>query len=209
MKDLQRLLDNNRRWAELNAQQDPQFFASRAQGQEPKFLAIGCSDSRVPLEMLTGAEPGEMFVHRNIANQVYPSDLNALSVLQCAVEALKVPHVLVLGHYGCGGVAAAMGETPFGLVDNWLGDIRDVRRRHAHEIDALPDESARLDRLVELNVMHQVLNLARTPVIQMAWRQGRRPMIHGAVFGVRDGLLRTLVTEVCTNAQADELIPLV
>ena len=150
-----------------------------------------------------------MFVHRNIANQVYPSDLNALSVLQYAVEALKVPHVLVLGHYGCGGVAAAMEETPFGLVDNWLGDIRDVRRRHAHELETLPDESARFDRLVELNVMHQVLNLARTPVIQAAWRQGQRPMIHGAVFGMHDGLLRTLVTEVCTNARADALIPLV
>ena len=209
MKELQRLLDNNRRWAELNAQQDPTFFASRAKGQAPRFLAIGCSDSRVPLEMLTGAEAGEMFVHRNIANQVYPSDLNALSVLQYAVEVLKVPHVLVLGHYGCGGVAAAMEETPFGLVDNWLGDIRDVRRRHAHELETLPDETARFDRLVELNVMHQVLNLARTPVIQAAWRQGQRPMIHGAVFGMHDGLLRTLVTEVCTNARADALIPLV
>ncbi len=208
MKDLQRLLDNNRDWAERNARQDPEFFAARARDQTPRFLAIGCSDSRVPLEMLTGAEPGEMFVHRNIANQVYPSDLNALSVLQYAVEALKVPHVLVLGHYGCGGVAAAMGETPFGLVDNWLGDIRDVRRRHAHELDELPDENARFKRLVELNVLHQVLNLARTPVVQTAWRSGTRPMLHGAVFDMHDGILRTLVTEVNTNAKADELIPL-
>lgn len=208
MKDLQRLLDNNRRWAESNSQQDPEFFASRARGQTPRFLAIGCSDSRVPLEMLTGAEPGEMFVHRNIANQVYPSDLNALSVLQYAVEGLHVPHVLVLGHYGCAGVAAAMGEISLGLVDNWLGDIRDVRRRHAHELEALEDEGARADRLVELNVLHQVLNLARTPVVQSAWRSERRPMLHGAVFGMHDGILRTLVTEVCTNAQADALIPL-
>jgi carbonic anhydrase len=208
MKDLQRLLDNNRLWAETNAHQDPQFFASRARGQTPRFLAIGCSDSRVPLEMLTGAEPGEMFVHRNIANQVYPSDLNALSVLQYAVEGLRVPHVLVLGHYGCAGIAAAMGESSMGLVDNWLGDIRDVRRRHSAELDALATEEARGERLVELNVLHQVLNLARTPVIQSAWRTGQRPMIHGAVFGIHDGILRTLVTEVCTNAQADALIPL-
>lgn len=208
MKELLRLLENNRRWAESNARQDPEFFASRARGQTPRFLAIGCSDSRVPLEMLTGAEPGEMFVHRNIANQVYPSDLNALAVLQYAIEALRVPHVLVLGHYGCAGVQASLGDIPYGLVDNWLGDVRDVRRRHAPELDALPDDAARLDRLVELNILHQVLNLARTPVIQSAWRNGRLPMLHGLVFDLHNGLMKPLVSEVCTNAQADELIPL-
>jgi len=209
MLDLNRLFANNRAWATGATAADPGYFSALAKGQEPHFLAIGCSDSRVPLELLTGASPGEMFVHRNVANQIFPSDLNVLSVLQYAVEALRVKHVLVVGHYGCGGVQAAMEQSRrLGLVDNWLGDVRDVQRRHERELDALPDHGARFDRLVELNVLHQVLNLARTPVVQSAWEAGRQPKLHGAVFDVRDGLLRPLVTEIDDNAKADVLIPM-
>lgn len=209
MLDLNRLFENNRRWAAGAIAAEPQYFGDLARGQEPQFLTIGCSDSRVPLELLTGAKPGEMFVHRNVANQVFPADLNVLSVLQYAIEALHVKHVLVVGHYGCGGVQAAMEETRrLGLVDNWLGDVRDVKRRHHAELERLTTPAARSDRLVELNVLHQVLNLARTPVVQTAWEQGRQPKLHGAVFDVRDGLMRSLVTEVDDNAKADGLIPM-
>jgi len=174
-------------------------------------LAIGCSDSRVPLELLSGAAPGEMFVHRNVANQVFPADLNVLSVLEYAVEVLRVRHVLVVGHYGCGGVQAAMDAGQgqgLGLVNNWLGDVRDVQRRHRDELRDLPTVDDRFNRLVELNVLHQVVNLARTPVVQSAWARDATPLLHGAVFDVRDGLLRSLVTAVDGNDKADALIPL-
>jgi carbonic anhydrase len=209
MLDLNRLFENNRRWAAHATAGEPNYFHDLARGQEPHFLAIGCSDSRVPLELLTGANPGEMFVHRNVANQVFAADLNVLSVLQYAIEALHVKHVLVVGHYGCGGVLAAMEETQrLGLVDNWLGDVRDVKRRHHAELATLESADARYDRLVELNVLHQVLNLARTPVVQTAWDLGRHQKLHGAVFDVRDGLLRSLVAEVDDNEKADGLIPM-
>lgn len=209
MLDLNRLFSNNRSWAARATAADPGYFHDLAQGQAPTFLTIGCSDSRVPLELLMGASPGEMFVHRNVANQVFASDLNVLSVLQYAVEALHVKHVLVVGHYGCGGVQAAMEESRrLGLVDNWLGDVRDVQRRHSQELALLATHAARFDRLVELNVLHQVLSLARTPVVQSAWELGRHPKLHGAVFDVRDGLLRSLVTEVDDNQKADGLIPM-
>lgn len=209
MLDLTRLFENNRAWAERMTRDDPAFFLERLRAQTPHFLAIGCSDSRVPLELLSGAAPGEMFVHRNVANQVFPADLNVLSVLEYAVQVLRVRHVLVVGHYGCGGVQAAMEPAQgLSLVDNWLGDVRDVQRRHASELNELATAAERSDRLVELNVLHQVLNLARTPVVQGAWASGRSPKLHGAVFDVRNGLLRSLASTIDSNEHADALIPL-
>jgi carbonic anhydrase len=196
MEDLRRLFENNRALVEQVTRDDPDFFKRKAGKQEPHFLFIGCADSRVPLETLTGVLPGEMFVHRNIANQVMPADLNLLSVLQYAVEVLDVKHVIVCGHHQCGGVKAAMGDANHGLVDHWLAGIRDSLQRHRGELSVYPDEQARFDRLVELNVLRQVFNLARTPIVQNAWRRGRRPMLHGMVYDLKDGLLRELVTAV-------------
>ena len=196
MQDLDRLLENNRAFARGITESDPGFFARNAGRQEPHFLFIGCSDSRVPLEMLTGVRPGEMFVHRNIANQVMPTDLNLLSVLQFAVEVLDVKHVIVCGHELCGGVAAAMEEHPHGLVDHWLHGVRETGQRHAGELAQCADADARLQRLVELNVLRQVHNLARTPIVENAWRRGPRPLLHGMVYGLRDGLLEVLISGV-------------
>jgi carbonic anhydrase len=196
MEDLRRLFDNNRALVEQVTRDDPDFFKRKAGKQEPHFLFIGCADSRVPLETLTGVLPGEMFVHRNIANQVVPADLNLLSVLQYAVEALDVKHVIVCGHHECGGVKAAMGDAEHGLVDHWLAGIRDSIQRHRNELSLYENEQARFDRLVELNVLRQVFNLARTPIVQKAWKRGRRPILHGVVYGLKDGLLRPVVTEV-------------
>jgi carbonic anhydrase len=196
MENLRRLFDNNRALVEQITRDDPDFFKSRAGKQEPHFLTIGCADSRVPVETLTGALPGEMFVHRNIANQVVMADLNLLSVLQYAVEVLDVEHVIVCGHYQCGGVKAAMGDASYGLVDHWLAGIRDQVRRHQNEIEAYPTEAARFNRVVELNVLRQVYNLARTPIVQSAWKRGRRPLLHGMVYDLHDGLLKKLVMEV-------------
>jgi carbonic anhydrase len=194
--DLRRLFDNNRKLVEQVTRDDPDFFKRKAGKQEPHFLFIGCSDSRVPLETLTGVQPGEMFVHRNIANQVLGADLNLLSVLQYAVDVLDVKHVIVCGHHQCAGVQAAMGDANHGLVDHWLAGIRDSIHRHRHELSGYTDEQARFDRLVELNVLRQVFNLARTPIVQNAWKRGRRPILHGVVYDLKDGLLRELVLEV-------------
>lgn len=196
MEHLRRLFDNNRALVEQVTRDDPDFFKRRAGKQEPHFLFIGCADSRVPLETLTGAVPGEMFVHRNIANQVVPADLNLLSVLQYAVEVLDVKHVIVCGHHQCGGVKAAMGDATHGLVDHWLAGIRDSIQRHKSELSVYSNEQARFDRVVELNVLRQVYNLARTPIVQNAWKRGRRPLLHGLVYDLKDGLLRELVLEV-------------
>lgn len=190
---LQRLLDNNRKFAANITNTDPGFFTRRAGRQEPHFLFIGCSDSRVPIELLTGVEPGEMFVHRNIANQVVAHDLNLLSVLQFAVDVLHVEHVIVCGHSMCGGVQAAMSTESFGLVDHWLAGVREVRDQHALELANAPNDEDRVARLVELNVHRQVQNLARTPIIQNAWTQGERPTLHGLVYDIRDGILRPVV----------------
>jgi len=206
LENLRRLFDNNRKFVLEATQADPDFFARRATRQEPHFLFIGCADSRVPIEMLTGVAPGEMFVHRNIANQVLPSDLNLLSVLQYAVEVLDVKHVIVCGHFGCGGVKAAMGEESYGLVDNWLSGVREVRRRHASELEAQATEEQRFNRLVELNVLRQVYQLSRTPVVQNAWRRARRPMLHGLVYDIKDGLLKELVLEVDGNDKVQALL---
>lgn len=196
MEHLRRLFANNRRFAEEIKKIEPDFFEKRAAKQEPHFLFIGCADSRVPIEMLTGVAPGEMFVQRNIANQVVAADLNLLSVLQYAVEVLDVEHVIVCGHYQCGGVKAAMGDDSFGLVDHWLSGVRETRKRHRGELESLTDPEQQFGRLVELNVLRQVYHLARTPIVQNAWKRGRRPLLHGLVYDIRDGLLKELVLEV-------------
>jgi carbonic anhydrase len=196
MDHVKRILANNRRWAAEMVRTDPEFFASRAGKQEPHFLFIGCSDSRVPAEAMTGVLPGEMFVHRNVANQVLPADLNVLAALEFAVGVLHVEHVIVCGHYGCGGVVAAAGTAPLGLVDHWLGSLRTVIRLHRPELDAIGDPEARHRRLVDLNVIEQVYNLSRTPIVQQAWSRARRPLLHGLVYDMHDGILGELVLGV-------------
>ena len=205
MDHLKRLLDNNRRWVAAMTEADPHFFAKRVDKQEPHFLFIGCSDSRVPAETLTGAQPGEMFVHRNIANQVSLADLNVLSVLEFAIEVLHVEHVIVCGHYECGGVKAAMGTEPLGLVDNWLGNVRHVMRLHRARLGAIDDPQARFRRLVDLNVIEQVYNLSRTPVVQRAWQRAPRLTLHGLVYDLHDGLLHDLALGIDGNEKADAL----
>ena len=192
MKSLPELFENNRRWAEELRAQSPAFFRELAQQQSPQYLWIGCSDSRVPSTQLVGLAPGEMFVHRNVANVVVHTDLNCLSVLQFAVEVLRVRHVIVCGHYGCGGVRAALENTKLGLIDNWLRHIQDVMQRHARALEALPDEAHRLARLCELNVVEQVFNVGQTTVVEGAWARGQELSLHGWVYGLEDGLLRDL-----------------
>jgi carbonic anhydrase len=206
MEHLRRLFTNNRQIVQRLTSEDPQYFERRAGRQEPHFLFIGCADSRVPIETLTGIVPGEMFVHRNIANQVVAADLNLLSVLQYAVEVLDVKHVIVCGHYQCGGVHAAMGDQSFGLVDHWLAGIRETVRRHRAELEALADDKARLNHVVDLNVLRQVANLARTPIVQNTWRRGRRPMLHGVVYDIHDGLLKELALEVDGEDKVETLL---
>jgi len=206
LENLKRLFENNRKIVAEVTQDDPDFFARRAGKQEPHFLLIGCADSRVPIETLTGIAPGEMFVHRNIANQALGADINVLSVLQYAVEVLDVKHVMVCGHYQCGGVKAAMGDQNYGLVDYWLAGIRDTVRRHDFELQRIASSEERFKRVVELNVMRQVYNLSRTPVVQGAWSRGRRPLLHGLVYDIHDGLLKPLVLQVDGNDKARELL---
>jgi carbonic anhydrase len=196
MDHLRDLLAANARWVAEMTAADPEFFRRRAGQQAPHYLFIGCSDSRVAANLLTGALPGELFVHRNIANQVFPSDMNVLSVIEYAVDVLKVPHVIVCGHYGCGGVEASMGSAPLGLVDHWLGGLRNVIRLHREELDAIPDHAQRYRRLVDLNVLEQVYNLSNLPVIQRAWTNGKTPLLHGLVYDIADGLLRPLALGV-------------
>ena len=186
------ILANNRQWVADRNAEDPQFFKRLADGQQPRYLFIGCSDSRVPASGITGTGPGEMFVHRNIANLVVHSDMNLLSVLQYAVEVLGVQDILVCGHYGCGGVAAAASNKQYGLIDNWLVNIRDVVRLHETELLRIPDKAQRLRRLVELNVMEQVRNLAKTNIIQNALRGDNPPRLHGLVYDIADGVLKDL-----------------
>lgn len=186
------ILANNRQWVADRNAEDPQFFQRLANGQQPRYLFIGCSDSRVPASGITGTGPGEMFVHRNIANLVVHSDMNLLSVLQYAVEVLGVQDILVCGHYGCGGVAAAASNKQYGLIDNWLVNIRDVVRLHETELLRIPNEAQRLRRLVELNVIEQVHNLAKTNIIQNAMRGDKPPRLHGLVYDIADGVLKDL-----------------
>lgn len=200
-----RILANNRKWAASMKVDDPDYFARRSAQQEPHFLFIGCSDSRVPTELLTGVAPGELFSHRNIANQVFPTDMNLLSVMQYAIDVLDVEHVVVCGHYNCGGVKASLGSASYGVVDHWLSNIRNVVRWNQEELDAIPDEEARLRRLVELNAIEQVYQLSRSPIIQRSWERGRRPMLHGLVYDLHDGLLRTLVSGIDSIEKAQQL----
>ncbi|MGB3619064.1 MAG: carbonate dehydratase [Catalinimonas sp.] len=186
------LLDRNREWATHQIEADGEFFHRLADHQEPEFLWIGCSDSRVPVNQVTGAEPGTIFVHRNIANLVIHTDINFLSVLQYAVEVLKVKHIIVCGHYGCGGVAAAMGKKSLGLIDHWLRNIKDVYVKYQDELDAIDNDHDRGERLVELNVIEQVAKLSQVPTVQQAWSGGTFPMLHGWVYSLENGLIRNL-----------------
>jgi carbonic anhydrase len=205
MDEINRLFESNRRWVAAMTKTDPDFFRKRAKPAEPHFLFIGCSDSRVPADQLTGMTPGELFVHRNIANQVYTADLNVLSVLQYAVEVLKVGNVIVCGHYGCAGVKAAMGTDALGLVDNWLGNIRNVMRLHRVELEAIPDPDARWRRTIDLNVLEQVYNLSQTPVVQRTWQRGTKLLLHGLVYELQDGLLQDLALGVDSPEKAEAL----
>ncbi|HEV2179821.1 MAG TPA: carbonate dehydratase, partial [Gemmatimonadaceae bacterium] len=201
MRSLSHLFDNNRAWAAHMTREDPAFFTRLSGQQAPQYLWIGCSDSRVPANQIVGLPPGEMFVHRNIANVVVHSDLNCLSVMQFAVEYLRVQHIIVCGHYGCGGVAAAMRDDKLGVVDNWLRHVQDVRWKHTRELDALPNDDARRRRLCELNVVEQVANAAQTTVVRDAWARGQSVSVHGWVYGLEDGLLRDL--GLCIAAESE------
>jgi carbonic anhydrase len=203
MSDLNHLLANNRAWAAETEASHPGFFATLAQQQSPEYMWIGCSDSRVPANQITGLLPGEIFVHRNIANVVVHSDLNCLSVIQFAVEVIKVQHILVVGHYGCAGVKAALLNRRVGLVDNWLRHIQDVRLKHAELLETFPEE-VRADRLVELNVIEQAVNVCQTNIVHDAWERGQPLAIHGWVYGLEDGLIHDLHMSV---AGAAELAP--
>jgi carbonic anhydrase len=195
LKTLPHLFANNRAWADARKRDDPDFFKRLAQQQSPRIMWIGCADSRVPANEIIGLPPGEVFVHRNIANVVVHSDLNCLSVIQYAVEVLEVEHVIVCGHYGCGGVKAALEPHDHGLIDNWLRHIRDVGRFHADVLAALSPEH-RLERLCELNVTEQVTNVCNTTIVKNAWKQGRRLSVHGWIYSIGDGILRQQVPEI-------------
>lgn len=192
------LLEGNRLFVEGELKNDPDYFKKLSAGQSPKVLWIGCSDSRVPANQVTNTKPGEVFVHRNIANVCVHSDMNMLSVLDYSVNVLKVKHVIVAGHYGCGGVAAAMTRKQFGLIDNWLRHIKDVYRLHSHELDLITDPQVRADRLVELNVIEQVFNLCKTTIIQNAWKERSDLEVHGWVVDIRTGFVKDLKVS-CSN----------
>ena len=194
---IQRLLENNRAWAAAKTRADPDFFPRLSRQQAPQYLWIGCADSRVPANEIVDLDPGELFVHRNVANLVIPSDLNCLSVLQYAIEVLGVRHIIVVGHYGCGGVRAAMDEHQFGLIDNWLRPIKDIYDRHRAELDAIADRERRVDRLCELNVGAQVKSVIQTTIVQNAWHRGHALEVHGWCYGIGDGVARDLGVTAC------------
>lgn len=204
MNSYERLLLENKAWAKEKLSDDPNYFNRLVDVQSPDFLWIGCSDSRVPANEITGTQPGEIFVHRNIANMVVHTDLNLLSVLQYAVEVLKVKHIIVCGHYGCGGVKAAMTNHNFGIINKWIRNIKDVHRFHREEIDLIPNEDAQLNRMIELNVQEQVLNLAKTSIIQKAWKQRQAPDLHGWVYDLHDGLVKPIY-EMQAGTHIDEI----
>ena len=205
MKPYLKLLEENKNWAAEKLKSDPEFFNRLAQVQTPEFLWIGCSDSRVPPNEITQTDPGDIFIHRNIANLVVNTDVNMLSVLDYAVNHLKVKHVVVCGHYGCGGVKAALSKTDFNLALNmWLRNIKDVYRFHRKELDAITDESTQLNRLIELNVQEQMINLAKTSIIQRAWKNNNRPELHGWVYDLHDGIIKP-VKEMKPGDHIDEM----
>jgi carbonic anhydrase len=205
MRFLQPLFEKNRQWAARMQKRDPQFFARLAAQQDPQYLWIGCSDSRVPANEIVDLLPGEVFVHRNVANVVHPSDMNCLSVLQYAVEVLGVRHVIVVGHYGCGGVRQALEEGGLGMIDHWLAPVRRIRRRNQEAFDRLPSVKARWDRLCELNVMEQAVTVSQTTIIRASWAQGREIAVHGWIYDLHDGRLRDLEVTVTSLAEADAL----
>lgn len=192
MREYEKLLLENKAWATEKIEEDPDYFNRLKDIQTPQFLWIGCSDSRVPANEITGTQPGEIFVHRNIANLVVHTDLNMLSVLQYAVQVLKVKHVIVCGHYGCGGVKAAMTHKSLGIINKWLRNIKDVYRYHRDEVDSIKDEDLRTNKMIELNVKEQVLNLAKTSIIQKAWKDSNYPYLHGWVYGLHNGLINPI-----------------
>ena len=202
---MERILEGNRRWVESKLAEDPEFFKKLSAGQKPRYLYIGCSDSRVPGSAITGTVPGEMFTHRNIANVVVNTDMNLLSVLQYAVEVLEVKIILVVGHYGCGGVAAAASNKQYGLIDNWLTNVRDVVRLHETELLRIADANERMRRLVELNVIEQVRNLAKTNIIQNAMRGDDPPILHGLVYDIADGVLKDLEVDNSTFSELEHI----
>lgn len=200
MEDLyKKFLEGNREWVAAKTAEDPLFFEKLANGQSPPLLWIGCSDSRVPANEIINAKAGEVFVHRNIANMVVHSDMNMLSVLDFAVQVLKVKHVIVCGHYKCGGILAALSNKQYGLIDNWLRNIKDVYRLHQEELDAIQDETKKSERLVELNVIEQVLNVCKTSTIQNAWKERNYPHIHGWVYDIANGIIQDLKVSVKNN----------
>jgi carbonic anhydrase len=203
MDEIEQLLGSNRSWAARMTAEDPLFFKRLATQQRPAYLWIGCSDSRVPATQLVDLPPGEMFVHRNVANVVVHSDLNCLAVLQYAVDVLGVRHIIVCGHYGCGGVEAALHDRTFGLIDNWLRHVQDVRNKHAAALGACRDDAHRLDRLCELNVIEQVVHVCQTTMVHNAWQRGQALAVHGWIYGLADGRLRDVAITV---ARPDEIV---
>lgn len=203
-----KILDNNKKWVENKLAIDSNYFKNLADGQSPPLLWIGCSDSRVPANEIIGAEPGEVFVHRNIANMVVHSDMNMLSVLDYAVNALKVKHVIVCGHYGCGGVKAAMGNSSIGIIDNWIRHIKDVYRFHQNELDAITNEKERFNKFVEINVKEQVMDLAKTSIVQTAWKNGQELSLHGWVYGLNNGYVTDLGVNFSCDKDLDDVYQL-
>jgi carbonic anhydrase len=205
MKLLPNLFENNRNWAESIKKIHPDFFQKLSEQQSPEYLWIGCSDSRVPANEIVGLMPGEIFVHRNVANMVVHTDMNCLSVLQYAIDVLKVKHVMVVGHYGCGGVRAAMGNQQFGLIDNWLRNIKDIYRQHRDKLDAIANEEQRVNLLCELNVVEQVNNVCHTTIVQDAWDRGQELAVHGWIYSIRNGALKDLRVCITGKDQLDDI----
>jgi carbonic anhydrase len=203
MRTLKQLFDNNRAWAADMTRQDPDFFRRLSTQQSPHYLWIGCSDSRVPANQVVGLVSGEMFVHRNVANVVVHTDLNCLSAIQFAVDVLRIEHIIVCGHYSCGGILAALQDNKLGLIENWLRHVQDVRAKHRAELDALETEKQQHDRLCELNVVEQVTNLSRTTVVRDAWSRGQALTVHGWIYDLRDGLLRDLDVSVASEHEVE------
>lgn len=197
MRVLKKLFENNKKWAEKIKRSDPDFFLKLSRQQNPEYLWVGCSDSRVPANEIIGKMPGEVFVHRNIANLVIHTDINCLSVIQYAVEVLKVKHIIVCGHYGCGGIQAAMENKALGLIDNWIRNIKDLYRHHQADIDSLQNEKDKINLLCELNVVEQVENICHTAIVQNAWSSGQELSVHGWIYSIEDGILKDL--NVCTT----------
>jgi carbonic anhydrase len=202
------LLENNKKWVKSKLDLNPDYFENLSKGQQPPLLWIGCADSRVPANEIIGAQPGEVFVHRNIANMVVHTDMNMLSVLDYAVNALKVKHVIVCGHYGCGGVNAAMTNQSIGLIDNWIRHIKDVYRLHKTELDAIEDQTQRSNRFVELNVTEQVFDLSKTSIVQGAWDKNQELSLHGWVYGIDSGIIKDLGVNISNDSQLDEVYQL-